>query len=100
MKKLLVLVLALGLTAGMCSAEETGTWNLDERVHPKLKQYLAGKPARVINTEILPDLRKALTLSPESLPVNDRVNVRNEVIGSGLRVRVYTPKTEKAEYPA
>ena len=100
MKKLLALVLVLGLTAGMCASEEIGAWNIDESVHPQLKQYLTEKAPRVINAESLPELRKLLTVLEESLPRNERVNVRNEFLPSGLRVRVYTPKAEKSEYPA
>ncbi|MBQ4429862.1 MAG: alpha/beta hydrolase [Synergistaceae bacterium] len=69
-------------------------------LRPELKQYLAEKPGRVINLETLPALRKALTVPPEALPTNERVNVRNEIIGSNLRVRVYTPQTAMKEYPA
>ncbi len=100
MKKLLALVLVLGLMAGVCSGEEIAAWDIDERIHPLLKQYLANKAPRVINTETLPALRKALTIPTEALPKNDRVSVRNEIFASGLRVRVYTPKAEKSEYPA
>lgn len=45
-------------------------------------------------------LRKSFAVNPDNLPKNDRVNVRNETLASGLRVRVYSPKNEKEEYPA
>ena len=100
MKKLLALVLVLGLMAGVCSGEEIAAWDIDERIHPLLKQHLAAKAPRIITSESLPALRKALTVPAETLPKNERVIVHNEFLPSGLRVRVYTPKAEKAEYPA
>lgn len=93
-------LLVVVLFCGMASAEDFTVWNIDDMVAPGLKPYLDAKPPRVIDSESLPALRKALTIPPEKLPKNDRVNVRNEILPSGLRVRVYTPKTEKAKYPA
>ena len=99
MKKLCA-VLLLTLFCGAVSAEEFTAWNLDSMLRPELKPYLTAKPGLTITLETLPALREAMTLKPESLPKNDRVNVRNEIIGSNLRVRVYTPKTAMKEYPA
>lgn len=62
MKKVLAVLLVLSLMAGMSSGEEFSAWNLDERVHPKLKQYFLAKPELVITAETLPALREALTL--------------------------------------
>lgn len=81
------------------SAEEFTVWNINEMIHPKLKEYLMAKPERIITKETLPDLRKALTIPTESLPKNERVDVRNVITESGLRIRIYTPKKEKQEYP-
>lgn len=81
------------------SAEEFTAWNINEMIHPKLKEYLMAKPERIITKETLPDLRKALTIPTESLPKNERVDVRNVITESGLRIRIYTPKKEKQEYP-
>ena len=80
----------------MSSAQDF--WKLDDMIHPQLREYLTAKPGRVINLETLPALREALTV--KNLPVNDKVDVRNVTIDNGLRVRVYTPKTVKKEYPA
>lgn len=99
MKKFLALVLVFGLMAGISSGEEFSEWNIDEMIHPALKQYIMNKAPKVINSETLPEIRKNLTVPAEALPVNERVNVRNEILPSGLRVRVYTPKAEKSEYP-
>ena len=77
------------------SAEEFTVWNLNEMVHPQLKEHLTAKPERIITRETLPALRKALTPSAESLPTNERVDVRNVITDSGLRIRIYTPKKEK-----
>ncbi|MBR0034345.1 MAG: alpha/beta hydrolase fold domain-containing protein [Synergistaceae bacterium] len=79
---------------------DSSAWDIDERIHPLLKQHLAAKAPRIITSESLPALRKALTVPAETLPKNERVIVHNEFLPSGLRVRVYTPKAEKAEYPA
>lgn len=90
----------LGIMSGISSGEEISEWNINERVHPQLKQYIMDKPERVITLETLPELRKVLTPSPESLPKNERVDVHDEFIGNGLRVKVYRPKKEMKEYPA
>ncbi|MBR0069960.1 MAG: alpha/beta hydrolase, partial [Synergistaceae bacterium] len=100
MKKFLAFTVLICVFAGVSSAEEINEWNLNERVHPKLKEYLMNKSERVITLESLPELRKLLTLSPESLPKNERVDVHDEFTGEGLRVRVYKPKKEMKEYPA
>ena len=100
MKKLAAVVLVLGLMASMSGGEEFTAWNLNERIHPDLKQGFMNTPEMNITTETLPLLRKAFERSPESLPKDEAVNVYDEVIASGLRVRVYTPKTEQKEYPA
>ncbi|MBQ9434282.1 MAG: hypothetical protein IJU26_08715, partial [Synergistaceae bacterium] len=70
MKKLLALVLVMGLVAGVCSGEEIAAWDIDERIHPLLKQHLAAKAPRIITSESLPALRKALTVPAETLPKN------------------------------
>lgn len=97
MKKLAAVVLVLGMMSGISSAEE---WNLNERIHPDLKQAFMNAPKMNITAETLPALRKAFERSPEDLPKDEAVKIYDEVIGSGLRVRVYTPKTEQKEYPA
>ena len=100
MKKFCTILLLLVTFCGVTSAEDFTLWNIDDMAAPELKPYLKAKSPRVINNETLPALRKALTIPPDKLPKNDRVNVRNEYLPSGLRVRVYTPKNEKTEYPA
>ena len=100
MRKFCTILLLLTMFCVSTSAEEFTTWDIDSMIRPELKQYLADKPGRVINLETLPALRKVLTIPPEALPKNERVNVRNEIIGSNLRVRIYTPKTAMKEYPA
>lgn len=100
MRKIFAVILLLAVTAGISSAEDFTVWNIDDMAAPWFKPYLDAKPPRTITRETLPALRKVLTIPPESLPKNERVNVRNETLPSGLRVRVYTPKVEKAEYPA
>ena len=96
----------LATFSGVTSAENFPAWDFDEMAAPELKPYLKKAPAMMLNSETLSSTRKAFMPSPESLPKNERVNenervnVRNETLSSGLRVRVYTPKTEKAEYPA
>ena len=99
MRKFFAVVLVL-VMAGMSSGEEFNAWNLNERIHPELKQGFASLPEIDITAETLPAIRKAFERSPESLPKDEAVNVYDEVISSGLRVRVYTPKTEQKEYPA
>ena len=100
MKKLLAVVLVLGLMVGIASAEEFTAWNLNERIHPDLKEGFTVLPEMTITAERLSKTRKVLERSPESLPKDESVNVYDEVIASGLHVRVYTPKTEQKEYPA
>ena len=100
MKKCLALVLLLGLTAGMCSAEGLGAWNLDERIHPALKEDFQKMPAQEITAETLPALRKVFETTIEVLPTDEHVKVYDEVIASGLRVRVYVPDTGAKELPA
>lgn len=75
---LVLAVSAFCLTAVISSGKMPEAWNINEHVHPLLKQYIANKSPRVINAESLPALRKARTVPEESLPKNDRVSVRNE----------------------
>ena len=99
MKKLLVLVLVLGLTAGVCSGGEIAAWNLNERIHPDLAQSFSAAPELNITAESLPELRKAFVRVPESLPKDDAVEVYDEMITSALRVRIYKPKSEQKDFP-
>ena len=99
MKKLLALVLVLGLMAGVCSGEEIAAWNLNERIHPDLAQSFLAAPELNITAETLPELRKTFVRPPESLPKDDAVDVYDEMITSALRVRVYKPKTEQKDFP-
>ena len=93
-KKFLALMLLLVLMTGVSFGEE---WNLDERVHPDLKENFAKYPAINITAETLPALRKGFV--SETLPKDESIEVYDEVIASGLRVRVYRPKTEQKDYP-
>ncbi len=94
MKKFCVTLLLLAMFCVSTSAEEFTTWDIDSMIRPELKQYLADKPGRIINLETLPALRKALTIQPEALPKNERVNVRKDRVavagqsaGGGLTAR-------------
>lgn len=107
MKKLLALLLVLGLLACGCTGSETGelnqteeiaAWNLEEKIHPQLKEGFMKLPEMSITRENLDEVRKSLT--PSTMPKNERVEVYDEIIGNGLRVQVYKPKTEQKEYPA
>ena len=99
MRKVFALLLLL-VTAGMSSAEDFTPWNLNERIHPDLKDGFMAMPEMTITAETLNDLRKMFRLPPEALPKDEAVDVRNETLPSGLRVRVYTPKTGKEKYSA
>lgn len=90
---LLLFLLASPFTA---SAETFQPWNLDDLVHPDLKPYLMMMPSFDVTRENLNFLREVSVPAPDSLPKDDSVDVRNETLSSGLRVRVYTPKTEQA----
>ena len=98
MRKVLAVLLLVGLMAGVSSGEELRAWDLNERIHPQLKGEFLKAPEITITTESLEGLRKAFT--PEALPKDETVEVRDEVTGSGVRVRVYKPKTEQKEFPA
>ena len=109
MKKILVLLLLFGMLASGCTGEDTAAlkqgeeiaaWNLDEMIHPQLKEEFMKLPEMVLTRDSLAEARKAVTPSPESLPKNERIEVYDEIIGNGLRVQVYKPKTEQKEYPA
>ena len=90
---LLLFLLAFPFTA---STETFQPWNLDDLVHPDLKPYLQMMPSFDLTSENLGFVREVAVPKPESLPKDASVDVRNEILPSGLRVRVYTPKTEKA----
>ena len=98
MKKCLALVLVFGLMAGIASGEEFSAWDIEERILPELKDDFLKMPAMEINAETLPALRKAFV--PSSLPKDEGVKVYDEVLASGLRVRVYVPAVEAEKYPA
>ncbi|MBQ3653117.1 MAG: alpha/beta hydrolase [Synergistaceae bacterium] len=98
MRKVLAVLLLVGLMAGASSGEEFRAWDLNERIHPQLKAAFEAAPSLNITPESLGGLRKVFT--PESLPKDESVEVRDEVTGSGVRVRVYKPKTEQKEFPA
>ena len=96
MKKCLAVIVVLGLMVSMCGAEElysASAWNLDERIHPDLKEGFAAMQDMNITPETLGEGRKVFASTIETLPSDEAVEVRNEIIGSGLRVRVYKPKT-------
>ncbi len=99
MKELCIALLLLMAFSRKVSAETFTAWNLEDIVHPELKKYFMMMPGIGLSSEILQYVREGMTPSPESLPKDESVDVRNEILPSGLRVRVYTPKTEKAEYP-
>lgn len=99
MMKICALLLAVALTAGVSSAGEIAPWNLDDMIHPELREGLKAVPHFELTPETLGTFRKILAGNPESLPKDDSVDVRNETLPSGLRVRVYTPKTGQKEYP-
>ena len=96
MKKLLALVLVLVVMAGVSFGE---AWNLDERIHPDLKESFANYPEMNITAETLPEIQKSLSKILESLPKDDAVEVYDEMITSTLRVRVYKPKSEQKDFP-
>ena len=96
MKKLLALVLVLGVMAGVSFGE---AWNLDERIHPDLKESFANYPEMNITAETLPEIQKSLSKILEALPKDDAVEVYDEMITSTLRVRVYKPKSEQKDFP-
>ena len=100
MKQCLVVVLVLAIFAGAAFGDETGVWDLNEKIHPQLKEGFMKLPELVINAEGLSEMRKLVTPSPEALPKNERIEVYDEIIGKGLRVQVYKPKKEQKEYPA
>lgn len=97
MKKVLSLVLVLGLMAGASYGEEIAAWNLNERIHPDLKAAFEAAPDMVITEESLPGFRATLAAIP--VPNDDAVEVYDEVIGGKLRVKVYKPKTEQKDFP-
>ncbi len=84
--------------AGVSSGEELRAWDLNERIHPQLKAAFEAAPSLNITPESLGSLRKAFI--PETLPKDESVEIRDEVTGSGVRVKVYKPKTEQKEFPA
>ena len=92
MKKFCAALLFLALFCGISSAEDFTAWNLNDRINPQLKKYFMAAPEMNLTAETLDDIRKLFI--PESLPKDDAVEVRDEIIGSNLRVRVYTPKTD------
>ena len=95
MKKLFAALLLFALFCGAVSAEEFSAWNLNERIHPQLAEMFAAAPEISITAESLPALRKMIVPAPEALPKDEAVDVHDETIASGLRVRVYTPKAMK-----
>ena len=96
MKILCTLLLLFTTFPFTLSAETFQTWNLDELVHPDLKPYLQMMPSFDLTLDNLGFVRGVAVPAPESLPKDSSVDVRNETLSSGLRVRVYTPKTEQA----
>ncbi|MBQ3456331.1 MAG: alpha/beta hydrolase [Synergistaceae bacterium] len=98
MKKFCTVLLLLTVFSFTASAENFTAWNLNDRINPQLKEYFTTAPEMTITPENLQELRKSFI--PESLPKDDAVEVHDEIIGSNLRVRVYTPKTDAKELPA
>ena len=99
MMKICALLLILALTAGVSSAETFTEWNLDDMIHPELREGLKKVPYFELTPETLVLLREVLGGKLAPLPKDDSVDVRNETLPSGLRVRVYTPKSGQEEYP-
>ena len=99
MKYFLMVAIFLAFTACTSSAETFTEWNLNEMIHPELKEGLMKIPYFELTPETLVTLREVLAGNPEMLPKDDSVDIRNETLTSGLRVRVYTPKTGSKEYP-
>lgn len=95
MKKISALVLVLAMVS-VCPAAE---WNLDEMIHPQLKDIFSKMPAIEINSQTVKDLQATTIPSPESLPKDEAVEVHDETTASGLRIRIYTPKIEQKEFP-
>ena len=99
MEKVLALVLLLVFTAGASYAEELKEWNISEMIHPQLKEGLKRVPYFELNSETLFFFREVLGGDFSQLPKDEAVDVRNETLSSGLRVRIYTPKSGAKEYP-
>lgn len=99
MKIFLALIIFLAIAYGTSSSETFTEWNLNDMIHPELKEGLMKVPYFELTPETLVTLREILAGNPESLPKDDSVDVHNETLRSGLRVRVYTPKIDSKEYP-
>lgn len=99
MKEFCAVLLFLALTASVSSAETFTEWNLNDMIHPELKEGLMKVPYFELTPKTLVLLREILAGNSESLPKDDSVDVHNETLTSGLRVRVYTPKIDSKEYP-
>lgn len=99
MKKFCATLLLLALFCGVTSAEDFAAWNLNDRIHPQLKEGFMNMPEMTITPETFADIRAMFAQSAESLPQDDAVDVRNETLASGLKVRVYTPKNGATEFP-
>ncbi|MBR1658465.1 MAG: alpha/beta hydrolase [Synergistaceae bacterium] len=99
MKIFCALILILFMLPSVSSAKDFTAWNLNDMIHPQLKEGLMKVPYFELTPETLGTLRKVLAGNPELLPKDDSVDVRNEIIGSNLRVRIYTPKTGAEKYP-
>ena len=99
MKKILMLLLVL-VTGTIASAEDFTAWDLNDMIHPQLREYFLKAPEMNITAQTLNAVRKFFEIDSKSLPKDDAVEFHDEIIGSNLRVRVYTPKTESKEFPA
>ena len=95
-KVLVVLVLVLGLTAGMCSGEQIAAWDLDKMVCPELAKRFLALPKLNISAETLSDTRKNFARTADSRPQDKAVEVSDEMVTSDLRVMVYKPKSKQA----
>lgn len=99
MKEFCAVLLVLALTAGISSAGDFTEWNLNDIIHPELKEGLMKVPYFELTPETLVTLREILGGKLVPLPKDDSVDVRNETLPSGLRVRIYTPQIGAKEYP-
>lgn len=80
-------------------------WNLNEKVHPDLKDGFTRLPPIIDNVRDVKTLRDRLSPNLEALPTDAAVAVRNEMIPGDeqapeLRVRIYEPKEKKGALPA
>ncbi|MBQ6774222.1 MAG: alpha/beta hydrolase [Synergistaceae bacterium] len=93
----LILALSLAFVAGS-NAQEFKAWNLDEMIHPDLKQSFLKSPRVDITPENLEEVRQSFAsfARPHEDPA---VEIHNEIIGGNMRVQVYKPAGVKTKLP-